>query len=45
MPELAAGAVLEPALPVVDGQGEGFWCHVPTVRVEVKPASTLRLEG
>ena len=45
MPELAAGAVLEPALPVVDGQGEGFRCHVPTVKVEVNPASTPRLEG
>ena len=45
MPELAAGAVLEPALPVVDGQGQGFRCHVPTVKVEVNPASTPRLEG
>ena len=45
MPELATGAVLEPALPVVDGQGQGFRCHVPTVKVEVNPASTPTLEG
>jgi hypothetical protein len=50
VPDLAAGAVLEPALPVALGQGQRFRCHAadpnqrqPPFPLELNPASTPRL--